>query len=170
MYKQATITNGDRVRAALYQGVVDEGDPDHRDATFVQVSGHQILQFSRHSVPITLQYSLVRDIHEKKPNVPSVFKGTEYFGQLISILVIELPPGTIPSVTRSETRVLAIIGMRDTKTETRLRIPYYTKPKEANICAVDMTTLMCLVGRVRDGRRWAIVDRSGDMARAEFVD
>jgi len=169
-YKQATITNGDRVRAAHHQGVVYERDPDHRDATFVRVSGHQILQFSHRSVPITLQYSLVRDMHEKKPNVPPVFKGTEYFGQLISILVIELPPGIIPSIAQSKTHALAIISTRDTETETRLRIPYYTEPKEAKVHAVDMTTLMCLVGRVRDGRQWAIVDRSGDMARAEFVD
>ena len=102
--------------------------------------------------------------------MPSVFKGTEYFGQLISILVVELPPGTIPSHPQSETRVLAIIGTRDTETETRLGIPYYTEPKEAKVRAVDMTTLMCLVGRIKDGRRWAIIDRSGDMARAEFVD
>lgn len=169
-YKQATITNGDRVRAAHYQGIVDEGDPDRRDATFVRVSGHRILQCPHHSFPIALQYSLVRDIHEKKPNVPPVFKGTEYFGQLISIMVIDLAPGIVPSITRSETHVLAIIGIRDTETETRLGIPYYTEPKEAKVRAVDMNTLMCLVGRVRDGRRWAIVDRSGDMARAEFVD
>jgi hypothetical protein len=113
---------------------------------------------------------LARDIHEKKRNVPSVFKGTEYFGQLISILVIEFPPGIVPSVTQPKTHVLAIVGTRDTKTETHLGIPYYTEPKVAKVRAVDMTTLMCLVGRIKDQGRWAIVDRSGDLARAEFVD
>jgi hypothetical protein len=43
-YKQATITNGDRVRAAQYQAKVNEGDSNHRDATFVRVSGHHVLQ------------------------------------------------------------------------------------------------------------------------------
>lgn len=37
VYKQATIANGDRVRAADYHGQVEE-DTDHRDATFVRVS------------------------------------------------------------------------------------------------------------------------------------
>jgi hypothetical protein len=39
-YKQVTITNGDRVRAADYQGNVDSNDSDRRDATFVRVSSH----------------------------------------------------------------------------------------------------------------------------------
>lgn len=37
-YKQATVANGDRVRAVDHQGAVEE-DTDHRDATFVRVSG-----------------------------------------------------------------------------------------------------------------------------------
>jgi hypothetical protein len=102
--------------------------------------------------------------------VPPVFKATKYFGQLISIFVVEFPPGIIPSITQSKTHVLTIVGTRDTKTETPLEIPYYTEPKAANVRAVDMTTLMCLVGRIKDQGRWAIVDRSGDLARAEFVD
>jgi len=31
---------------------------------------------------------------------------------------------------------------------------------------VDITCLQCLVGRVKDGARWAIIDRSGRLARA----
>lgn len=44
-YKQVTITNGDRVRTARNQSArgeqsgQDEGDLNHRDATFVRVSG-----------------------------------------------------------------------------------------------------------------------------------
>ena len=117
-----------------------------------------------------MQYSLARDIHEKKRNMPPVFKATEYFGQLVSILVVEFPPRIVPSIAQSEMRVLAIVGTKDTETETPLKIPYYTEPKAAKVRAVDMTTLMCLVGRVKDRGRWAIVDRSGDLARAEFVD
>lgn len=37
-YRQMTIANGDRIRAASHQGPVEE-DTDHRDATFVRVSG-----------------------------------------------------------------------------------------------------------------------------------
>jgi hypothetical protein len=117
-----------------------------------------------------MQYSLLRDIYERRPHMPSVFEATEYFGQLKSILAIELPAGIVPSVVRPKMLVLAIIGTRDTTTETSLKIPYYTEPKSATVSAVDMTTLMCLVGRIKDRSRWAIIDRSGNSARAEFVD
>ena len=36
-YKQATIANGDRIRAFAHQGQAEE-DTDRRDATFVRVS------------------------------------------------------------------------------------------------------------------------------------
>lgn len=100
-----------------------------------------------------------------------MFRGTEYFGQLKKILVTELPPGIIPSLTQPKNVVLAIIDPRETTNETSLGIPYYTEPtKPVALRAVDMNTVMCLVGRIKDRGRWAIVDRSGDMARAEFID
>ena len=102
-------------------------------------------------------------------NKEPVFKGTEYFGQLKKILVTEVPPGIIPSITQPRRVVLAIISPRETTNETSLGIPYYTEPTKVTPRAVDMNTLMCLVGRVMDRGRWAIVDRSGDMARAEFT-
>jgi len=100
-----------------------------------------------------------------------VFRGTEYFGQLKQILVIELPPGITPSITQPRKVVIAIIDPKETMNETSLGIPYYTEPtKPVAPRAVDINTVMCLVGRIKDRGRWAIVDRSGDMARAEFVD
>ena len=39
VYKQITITNGDRIHAANYQGDFNGNDPNHRDATFIWVSG-----------------------------------------------------------------------------------------------------------------------------------
>ena len=94
---------------------------------------------------------------------------TEYFGQLHKILVIEIPPGVVPSTNQPTTVVLAVISPRETKNETPLNIPYYTEPSKVTPRVVDINTVMCLVGRINDRGRWAIIDRSGDMARAEFV-
>lgn len=104
------------------------------------------------------------------PSRKPVFKLTEYFGQLIKILVTELPPGIIPLITQPKRVVLAIISPRDTTNETPLRIPYYTEHAKTTPRVVDINTVMCLVGRIRDRGRWAIIDRSGDMARADFVE
>jgi hypothetical protein len=40
-----------------------------------------------------------------------------------------------------------------------------TMPVVINLCTIE-----CVVGRVRRGNEWAIVDRSGDFARTVFVD
>lgn len=82
--------------------------------------------------------------------MPSVFKAAKYFGQLKLILAIELPPRIVLSITQPKTLVLTIIGTRDTTTKTSLKIPYYTEPKSATVSAVDMTTLMCVVGHIKD--------------------
>ena len=168
VYKQATVANGDRVRAADHQGHV-EHDTDHRDATFVRVSDLDPSQTPTIQSP-SPQYTLLRDIYEHIPSRKPVFRGTEYFGQLKKILIVELSPATIPSITQPKRVVLAIIGPRETTNETSLRIPYYAEPTKVTPRAVDMNTVMCLVGRIKDRGQWAIVDRSGDTARAEFID
>ena len=104
------------------------------------------------------------------PSREPAFKGTEYFGQLKKILVVGVPPGVVPAITRPKKVILAIIGPRETTNETSLGIPYYTEHTKVTPRAVDMNTVMCLVGRIKDRGRWAIVDRSGDMARAEFIE
>jgi hypothetical protein len=41
---------------------------------------------------------------------------------------------------------------------------------EGALDVVDITNLQCLVGRIRDRDKWAIIDRSGNLARALYVD
>jgi hypothetical protein len=47
-----------------------------------------------------------------------------------------------------------------------LDIHHYSR--EGSLHFLDIKGVQCLVGRVRDGNRWAIVDRSGSLARAIY--
>ena len=97
------------------------------------------------------------------------FEATECFGQLRSILRFNLPAGIAPSVTETTTLVPAIVRSTEVSYETSLKIPYYNNL--GRLEAVDMSTVMCVVGRVKDHRgRWAIIDRSGKSARADFTE
>ena len=51
-----------------------------------------------------------------------------------------------------------------------LNFQFYKKEKEA-FSVVDIECIECLVGRVRDveGRRWAIVDRTGSLVRDIYI-
>jgi len=103
-----------------------------------------------------------------RPHAAPQFEATECFGQLKSILTFDLPSGITPLITKTTTLVLAIIQSTGVSYETPLKIPYYKEL--GRLEAVDMNTVMCIVGRVKDHRgRWAIVDRSGKSARADFT-
>ena len=49
-----------------------------------------------------------------------------------------------------------------------LDIHDYTK--EGALHVVDVTSVQCLVARVKDEMRWSILDRSGSLARAVEAD
>lgn len=50
-----------------------------------------------------------------------------------------------------------------------LDINYY-RQASGQIQVIDLACVQCVVGRVLSRGRWAIIDRSGSMARAIFVD
>ena len=100
-----------------------------------------------------------------KPCMIPEFEGTKCFRQLRSILRFDLPAGIAPSVTRTVTVVLVIIQSADVSYKICLMIPYYKEL--GHMEAINMSTMMCLVGHVKDHRgQWAIVDRSGKSARS----
>ena len=104
-----------------------------------------------------------------RPRVTPQFEATECFSQLKSIVKFDLPLGVTPQVTKTMTLVLTLIQSTEVSYETPLKIPYY---KELGCLeAVDMSMVMCVVGRVKDHcGQWGIVDRSGKSARADFTE
>ena len=106
---------------------------------------------------------------QHRPRTAPQFELAEHFGQLRSIIRFDLPVGIAKPVTGRTTLILAIIQSAEVSYETPLRIPYYKKL--GSLEAVNITTVMCIVGRVKDHcGRWGIVDRSGKSARADFTE
>ena len=66
----------------------------------------------------------------------------------------------------NEVVLAAIRQCEVSSTHRKLDIHYYTRAGPIDV--VDISTVQALVGRVKDIERWAIVDRSGSLARAEF--
>jgi len=82
-----------------------------------------------------------------------------FFGQLKRILLLELPSAPRLNLDGPTTVILALI--REVKTTLGKGIYYY---KEFGIEeVVDMKTVQCVVGRVKDRGEWAIIDRSNNM-------
>ncbi len=48
-----------------------------------------------------------------------------------------------------------------------MNIQYYSR--DGRLKVVDISCIQCLVGRLKDGNDWAIIDRSGAAARPVFA-
>jgi hypothetical protein len=90
--------------------------------------------------------------HRKTPD----FKLQDFFGQLRRILLLELPSAPRLKLDKPTTVILAVIW--EVKATLRNDIYYYKELGVEEV--VDMKTVQCVIGRVKDRSEWAVVDRS----------
>ena len=83
-----------------------------------------------------------------------VFEVKHFFGQLKHILVLELPSAPQLNLAMPTTIILAVI--QNAKATLTNETYYY---KELGVKeVVDLTTVQCVVGRIKHRGKWAIVD------------
>lgn len=87
------------------------------------------------------------------------FEEKTFFGQLNRILVLELPPAPRLDLTEPTTLILALIQ----EVNVTLRDGVYSYKEFGLEEVVDLKTVQCVVGRVKDRHEWAIIDRSDNV-------
>jgi hypothetical protein len=103
------------------------------------------------------------------PRRPVVFEPHVFFSQLQNIFVIKLNPSAALKLTKKTTLILAAIcACSNPQMKSDNKIYYYSQ--EGQLEVVDMNCVQCLVGQVKDGNEWAIVDHSESYAHPIFVD
>ena len=91
-----------------------------------------------------------------------------FYGQLQHLFVISLPPDTALHLTEPTIHMLASIKTcKIERANVDLDIHYYSKLGGLDV--LDITCVQCAVGRIPCKNGWAIIDRSGDLARAFYV-
>jgi hypothetical protein len=137
--------------------LVKQTAEDSRDASFVRVSlaFFFYLQFLRS----LLQYSQLVDRHAHHRGKTPDFELQNCFGQLNRILLLELPSSQRLKLDGPTTVIVALI--REVKATLRNGIYYYKNFGGDEV--VDLSTLQCVVGRIRDRDEWAIIDRSDNV-------
>jgi hypothetical protein len=104
--------------------------------------------------------------HAKRP---VIFEPQVFFGQLQRIFVISIPASPALGLKQRTALVLAAIRTcANPQMKGENGIYYYTR--EGHLEVVDVNCVQCLVGRVKDGNEWAIVDRSESSARPVFAE
>jgi hypothetical protein len=91
------------------------------------------------------------------------------FGQLQNIFVISLGPSPALKLIKKTTLILAAIRSC-ADPQVRAESSTYHYLREGAMEVVDMNCVQCLVGRLKDGNGWAIVDRNAGCTRPVFVD
>ena len=102
-------------------------------------------------------------------NRPVVLELRAFYGELQDIVLISMPPSPALRLTQTEHIILAGIQtciLEDHAAPRGLDIHCYTQMGRYEV--VDMKNVQCLVGRVLDRGQWAIIDRSGGLARAMY--
>jgi len=100
---------------------------------------------------------------------PVVLEPQVLFGQLQNIFVIGLKPSPALKLVKKTTLIVAAIRSC-AYPQVRNENGTYHYLREGPMEVVDMNCVQCLVGRIKDGNGWAIVDRSARSARPVFVD
>ncbi|KAH9935848.1 hypothetical protein B0H21DRAFT_813369 [Amylocystis lapponica] len=148
--KVRILNDGDTIRAAAFTKARD----DSRDATYVR-------------------YETLVDINAKFPRRPVILQKCTFYGQLQHLVVIRLTPYTRLNIAEPTTIIFAAIrSCLVDSSHSELDIHFYPQGAAGvgPLDLVDVTCVQCLVGRVPDGQRWAIIDRSGMLSRAIYAE
>lgn len=144
--KVRRLDGGDTMHAA---GVIKPAQ-DSRDATFVR-------------------YETLVDKYARQKKRQPEYEMKTFYGQLQHIFVVSLPLDTDLCISEPTVHILASIKTcKVERSNAALDIHYYSKLGGLDI--LDITCIQCVVGRISCANNsWAIIDRSGDLARAFYV-
>ncbi|KAI0714182.1 hypothetical protein C8T65DRAFT_573761 [Cerioporus squamosus] len=114
-----------------------------------------------------VRYEALVDRNARHRNAVVQLQRATFYGCLEHILAVNCPPIPGSSHHTSEMLLFAVVRTCEIEeTHSSLDIHYYSK--ETTLDVLDITTIQCLVGRIRDRGRWAITDRSGALSRAIY--
>jgi hypothetical protein len=113
------------------------------------------------------------DVFERQKRRKPKFELQTFYGQLQHVFVINFSPLDLDLNLDDDSMTVILAAIRTCEldggvTPLSLDIHYYSRTGALHF--VDVTNIQCLVGRVKDGNKWAIIDRSGSLARAVYVD
>ena len=117
-----------------------------------------------------LKYTQQIDRLAHRCNWAPDFQQQDFYGWLLAIYVVPMKASVELGIQADEILLLAAIQTLKIVCAPDLMIPFYKH--EGIIEVVDLNTVQCVVGRAKQtqGGWWGIIDRSGPLAEAVFVD
>jgi hypothetical protein len=117
------------------------------------------------------QYEQLVDVHARNYARAPEFVLKTFYGRLDSILVLNMPVAPRLNITKPESVILAVIKECVVEDGDAHGLDIHFYRRDGSLQVMDLACVQCLVGRVRLANgSWAILDRSGTLARAQYVD
>jgi hypothetical protein len=114
------------------------------------------------------QYQLAIDRYAHQRNRTPEFELQDFFGQILRFLIINIPPSPKHSIEAESFIYAAIHEVRISEPATdRCRINFYQHMGPTVL--VDLNQVKCVVGRIWDRNKWAIIDRSGSLVQVHVT-
>ena len=107
----------------------------------------------------TDKLELVIDEYKDDPGRPAWDKQVVCYGQVHSYIRVTLPAKPHLKTDCKSTAILALVMLCKTNGEDASRVPVWYHKMEL-VCAFDVVTIDCVIGQVKVGNRWGIIDRS----------
>ena len=108
------------------------------------------------------QYQLATDQYACQQYQTPEFELQDFFGQILHFLVVNIPPSPEHSIEAESLIYAAIHEVKISEPAMdHCRINYYQDLRPTTL--VDLNQVKCVVGRIRDRGKWAIIDRSGSL-------
>jgi hypothetical protein len=96
-----------------------------------------------------------------------------FYGQLQHIYVVQFKAGCT-ELGLSDATTIFLAAIRTCSLDNpdpQLRVlDMHLYSSDGPVHVVDVTSMQCLVGRILDRAKWAIIDRSGSLARALYIE
>ncbi|KAF8834466.1 hypothetical protein BDN67DRAFT_861609, partial [Paxillus ammoniavirescens] len=114
-----------------------------------------------------IRYETLVDKYARQKRRQPEYELKMFYGHLVHLFVVRLPLAPHLNIHAPVVHILAGIETCEIQRSTDLDIHYFNK-LSGSLDVVDITCVQCLVGRIPVAGGWAIIDRSGDLARALY--
>ena len=156
------VVDGDTIVAS---SLVRSSQEDSRNASYVRVSFVYIFHLPTFNL-LYSKYQLLVDKNAQLANTEPLFIPETFYGQLQHIFIINMPAAQQLGIPKPEILILGTILTCNIEEQNDPDMHYYKTHGRTEV--VDITTVQCLVDHVKNCGSWAIIDRSGNLARATF--
>jgi hypothetical protein len=121
-----------------------------------------------HANLLVLQYQLdVDKFAHRRRQVPQ-FELRDFFGQILRFLIVDIPHAPEHGIEADSFIYAAIKQVKISEPATdRCRINYYEDLGPTEL--VDLDQVKCVIGRIMDRGKWAIIDRSKSLAQVQIM-